>query len=147
MKKLLTLLALSTSLLAHAWTPTKPITVVIPNAPGAGNEIAFRILARQVEQKTGVTFVYDYRPGAFDTVAMNHFNTLPSDGYHVATPSCQSTYVSAEIWYANSVRFNAMDFVPVTTWAKAPWDFLLEQHRTLTLQKNSLPKFVQANDS
>jgi tripartite-type tricarboxylate transporter receptor subunit TctC len=123
MKKLLTLLALSTSLLAHAWIPTKPITVVIPNAPGAGNEIAFRILAQQVEQKTGITFVYDYRPGAFDTVAMNHFNTLPGDGYHVATPSCQSTYVSAEIWYANSVRFNPMDFVPVTNMGKSPLGF------------------------
>ena len=123
MKKLLTLLALSASLLAHAWTPTKSITVVIPNAPGAGNEIAFRILASQVEQKTGVNFVYEYRPGAVDTVAMNYFNTLPGDGYHVATPSCQSTYVSAEIWYANSVRFNPMDFVPVTNMGKSPLGF------------------------
>lgn len=123
MKKLLALLALASSLLAHAWTPTKSITVVIPNAPGAGNEIAFRILASQVEKKTGVNFVYEYRPGGFDTVAMNYFNTLPGDGYHVATPSCQSTYVSAEIWYSNSVRFNAMDFVPVTNMGKSPLGF------------------------
>jgi tripartite-type tricarboxylate transporter receptor subunit TctC len=121
MKKFLILLMFP--VLAYAWQPTKPITVVVPNAPGAGNEIAFRILAKQVEQKTGVNFVYEYRPGAVDTIAMNHFNTLPGDGYHIAVPSCQSTYVSAEIWYANSVRFNAMDFVPVTNMGKSPLGF------------------------
>jgi tripartite-type tricarboxylate transporter receptor subunit TctC len=121
MKKFLILLMFPA--LAYAWQPTKPITVVVPNAPGAGNEIAFRILAKQVEQKTGVNFVFDYRPGAVDTIAMNHFNTLPADGYHIAVPSCQSTYVSAEIWFANSVKFNAMDFVPVTNMGKSPLGF------------------------
>ena len=57
MKKLLVLLALTFSLVAHAWTPTKPITVVVPNAPGAGNEIAFRILAKQVEKNKNINFV------------------------------------------------------------------------------------------
>jgi len=124
MKKLLiTVLLATASVMAQAWTPSKPITVIVPNAPGAGNEIAFRILAAQVEAKIGTKFVYDYRPGAVDTVAMNYFNTLPGDGYHVATPSCQSTYVSAEIWYANSVKFNPMDFVPVTNMGKSPLGF------------------------
>lgn len=124
MKQLIaTLLLAVAAVSAQAWTPTKPITVVVPNAPGAGNEIAFRILAKQVEKATGATFVYDYRPGAFDTIAMNHFNTLPGDGNSVAIPSCQSTYVTAEIWYANNVRFNAMDFVPVTNIGKSPLGF------------------------
>ena len=124
MKKLLVTLALSVlPVFALAWQPTKPITVVVPNGPGAGNEIAFRILAKQVEPKTGVSFVYDYKPGAFDTIAMNHFDTLPNDGHHVAIPSCQSTYVSAEIWYANTAKFNAMHFTPVTNMGKSPLAF------------------------
>jgi hypothetical protein len=124
MKRIIaTVLLAMAAVSAQAWTPTKSIVVVVPNAPGAGNEIAFRILAQQVEKKTGANFVFDYRPGAFDTIAMNHFNTLPADGYHIAVPSCQSTYVAAEIWYANSVRFNAMDFVPVTNMGKSPLGF------------------------
>jgi tripartite-type tricarboxylate transporter receptor subunit TctC len=123
MKRLLSTLLFLVSLSAQAWEPTRPITVIVPNAPGAGNEIAFRTLAQQVEEKTGVNFVYDYRPGAFDVVAMNYFNTMPGDGYHVATPSCQSTYVTAEIWYANAVKFNAMNFVPVTNMGKSPLAF------------------------
>lgn len=123
MKKLLATLLLATaSFMAQAWAPSKPITVVVPNAPGAGNEIAFRILAKQVESKN-VNFVFDYKPGAFDTIAMNYFNTLPADGHHVAIPSCQSTYVTADIWYSSHVKFNAMDFVPVTNMGKSPLGF------------------------
>jgi tripartite-type tricarboxylate transporter receptor subunit TctC len=124
MKHLLAVLLVVASALAHAqWQPTKPVTVVVPNAPGAGNEIAFRILARQVEQKSKISFVYEYKPGAFDTIAMNYFNTLPADGHYVAIPSCQSTYVTADIWYSPNVKFNAMDFVPVTNIGKSPLGF------------------------
>lgn len=124
MKKLLaTLLLTATAMAVQAWTPTKPIVVVLPNSPGAGNEIAFRILAKQVEEKTGANFVFDYRPGADGTVAMNHLNTLPADGHHVAVPGCQSTYVTAEIWYSHNTKFNAMDFVPVTNIGKSPLGF------------------------
>jgi tripartite-type tricarboxylate transporter receptor subunit TctC len=124
MKKLLTTLAIALSTIsAHAWTPTKPIVVVLPNAPGAGNEIAFRILAKQVEKTTGASFTFEYKPGVSDIVAMNYFNTLPADGYYIAVPGCQGTYMSAEIWYPNSVKFNAMDFVPVTNIGKSPLGF------------------------
>lgn len=123
MKRFLATLLLATATLAHAWEPTKPITVIVPNAPGAGNEIAFRQLAKQVEAATKASFVYEYKPGAFDTVAMNHFDTLPGDGYAVAIPSCQSTYVTAEIWYSRAAKFNAMDFLPVTNMGKSPLAF------------------------
>lgn len=121
MKRFLAMLLLPIA--AAAWEPTKPITVVVPNAPGAGNEIAFRMLAKQVEERAKVSFVYEYKPGAFDTVAMNYFDTVPNDGYHVAIPSCQSTYVTAEIWYAKNTKFNAMDFLPVTNMGKSPLAF------------------------
>ena len=41
MKRLFVALFAAAAALAHAWEPTKPITVIVPNAPGAGNEIAF----------------------------------------------------------------------------------------------------------
>jgi tripartite-type tricarboxylate transporter receptor subunit TctC len=123
MKQLLVTLLTATAMAVQAWTPTKPIVVVLPNAPGAGNEIAFRILAKQVEKKTGANFVFDYRPGADGTVAMNHFNTLPADGHYVAVPGCQSIYVTAEIWYSHNTKFSAMDFVPVANIGKSPLGF------------------------
>ena len=117
------MMLLMVPILAAAWEPTKPITVVVPNGPGAGNEIAFRMLAKNVEQNTKVNFVYEYKPGAFDTVAMNYFASLPNDGYHISIPSCQSTYVASDIWYANQIKFNPMEFVPVTNMGKSPLAF------------------------
>lgn len=109
--------------LVLAWTPIKPVTVVVPNAPGAGNEIAFRTLAKQIEQKTGTVFVYDYKPGADGNIAMSHFETLPGDGYHITIPSCQSTFVTAELWYPQAAKFNVMSWNPVTNIGKSPLAF------------------------
>ena len=52
---LLTMLANGSVL---AWEPTKPVTVVIGNPTGAGNELAFRKLASIVEkQNPKINFV------------------------------------------------------------------------------------------
>ena len=55
MKKLLALLAFI-PLVAFAWQPTKPITVIFPNGPGAGNEISFFFVADIISEKTKVQF-------------------------------------------------------------------------------------------
>ena len=75
MKRLLALLLVTASTLVHAqWQPTKPVTVIVGNTPGAGNEIAFRKLA-QIVQKENPKFVYVVQniPGADSVIANNRF--------------------------------------------------------------------------
>lgn len=124
MKKILaTILAFITTA-AIAWQPTKPITVIFPNGPGAGNEISFRIVAKIVEEKNpSFKWNPDYRPGADGNIGMNYFNTMPADGHYVAMPSCQSTFVTAEIWYPQTVKFDAMDWEGVANIGKSPLAF------------------------
>jgi tripartite-type tricarboxylate transporter receptor subunit TctC len=43
-KKLL-IAAVLVPVMAWAWEPTRPVTAIVGNAPGAGNEMAFRKLA------------------------------------------------------------------------------------------------------
>ena len=62
-KKILAILALAPAL-CWAWQPTKPVTVIFPNGPGAGNEISFRIVADIIEKNTNAKFVSEYKPGA-----------------------------------------------------------------------------------
>ena len=78
LKKLLVLALLPIT--AWAWQPTRPVTVIFPNGPGAGNEISFRIVASIVERQTGTKFNSEYRPGADGNLAINHFVTVPADG-------------------------------------------------------------------
>ena len=122
MKKLLLTILLLPSL-ALAWQPTRPITVIFPNGPGAGNEISFRFVASIVEKKTKTTFASEYRPGADGNIAMNHFATVPADGYTIAVPACQSNWVTADIWYSNMLKYDAQSFEPVANIARSPLTF------------------------
>lgn len=108
---------------ACAWQPTKQVTVVFPNGPGAGNEIAFRIVADQVERQTGVRFVPEYRPGVDGNLAINHFVTVPRDGHTISVPACQSNWVTPEVWYRNVIKYNPMDLEPVANIARSPLAF------------------------
>ena len=122
MKRLL-LLLLMLPVTASAWQPSKPVTVVFPNAPGAGNEISLRIVADIVERKTGAKFNSEYRPGADGNIAINHFVTVPRDGHTIAVPACQSNWVTPEIWYSKIIQYNPMDLEPIANIARSPLAF------------------------
>jgi len=114
---------LLTSTAVWAWQPTRPVTVIFPNGPGAGNEISFRIVAEQIERTTGVKFVSEYRPGADGNVAGNHFVSVPADGHTIMVPACQSNWVTPDIWYSKIVRYDAQNFEPVANIARSPLAF------------------------
>lgn len=107
-----------------AWQPTKPVTVIFPNGPGAGNEISYRIVAKLVEEKyPQFKWNPDYRPGADGNIAINHFVTVPNDGHTIAVPACQSNWVTPEVWYSKIVKYNPMDLEPVANIARSPLAF------------------------
>ena len=120
MKKLLAILLLL-PVLAMAWEPTKPVTIIIGNAPGAGNEIAARKLS-EIVQKSYPKFVYVVQnmPGADSVISMNHFSTVAPDGYTVAIPSHMSTYVTNDIWEKSIKKFEFNSFTDVMTIGKSP---------------------------
>jgi tripartite-type tricarboxylate transporter receptor subunit TctC len=119
--KFLILMLFATNVLA--WQPTKVVTVIFPNPPGAGNEISFRVVANIVERETGVKFTSEYRSGADGNIAMNHFVTVPTDGHTISVPACQSTWVTSEVWYPHVAKYNPMDLEPVANIARSPLAF------------------------
>ena len=49
---------------AHAQTyPARPVTFVVPFAPGGGTEFLARLLGQRLEQRLGTPFVIENRPG------------------------------------------------------------------------------------
>ena len=119
-KKLL-IAVLVVPVLAWAWEPTKPVTVVIGNTPGAGNEMAFRKLA-EIVQKRNPNFVYVVQniPGADSVIANNKFLEAPADGYTINLPSHMSSYVTNDIWEKSIKKYNYDSFVDVLTMGKSP---------------------------
>lgn len=119
--KFLALCLLSSS--ALAWQPTKPVTVIFPNGPGAGNEISFRIVAEQIEKSTNAKFVSEYKPGADGNIAGNYFNNVLADGHTIMVPACQSNWVTPEVWYSKMVKYDAQHWDPVANIARSPLAF------------------------
>jgi tripartite-type tricarboxylate transporter receptor subunit TctC len=119
-KKLL-IAALLAPVIAFAWEPTRPVTVVIGNTPGAGNEMAFRKLA-EIVQKRNSNFVYVVQniPGADSVIANNKFLEAVNDGHTINLPSHMSSYVTNDIWEKNIKKYNYDSFVDVLTMGKSP---------------------------
>jgi len=122
MKKLFVTLTLAVlPMFAFAWEPTKPVTVIIGNTPGAGNEMAFRKLA-EIVQKQNPKFVYVVQniPGADSVIANNKFLEANNDGHTINLPSHMSSYVTNDIWEKNIKKYNYDSFVDVLTMGKSP---------------------------
>ena len=146
MKRLLALLLL-VPVLAMAWEPTKPVTVIIGNTPGAGNEIAFRKLA-EIVQKQDPKFVYVVQniPGADSVVATNKFLTEPADGYTINLPSHMSTYVTNDIWEKNIKKFKYDDFVDVLTIGKSPLALVASPKSDVNTPEQFVKRIHTTND-
>ena len=65
---------------AQNW-PTRPVRIIVPFAPGGGNDIAARIVAQHMHDSFGQTAVVDNRAGAGSTLGTDVAAKAPPDGY------------------------------------------------------------------
>ena len=121
MNKLLLAFLLLFSNFAYAWEPTKTVTAIIGNTPGSGGEVAFRMLAQIVQKNNPkVNFIVQNMPGAGGVIALNHFMSVTNDGTYVALPAHMDIYVTHDIWYKKSKRYEYNTFSDVLTMGKSP---------------------------
>ncbi len=63
--------------------PTKPITIVVPQAAGAPNDLMARIMAPEMAKILGQPVVVDNRPGADNLLGFEYVAKAPPDGHTV----------------------------------------------------------------
>jgi tripartite-type tricarboxylate transporter receptor subunit TctC len=63
--------------------PTRPVTIVVPFAPGGPTDIVARSLAQAMEKSLGGTVVVENKPGAGGTLAVADVARAPADGYRL----------------------------------------------------------------
>jgi len=61
--------------------PSRPVTMVVPFAPGAATEIEGRIYANKLIEAWGQPFILDFKPGANMTIGMNAVVKARPDGH------------------------------------------------------------------
>lgn len=81
----------STLVSAQPTFPTKPITLVVPFAPGGGNDILARLIAPKMSQQLGQPIVIENKPGAGGNLGADYVAHAAPDGYTVVIASSQIT--------------------------------------------------------
>ena len=63
--------------------PTKPVTLVVPTAPGGGTDIAARLFADELGKTMKQSFVVDNRAGGSAIIGTDNVAKAPPDGYRL----------------------------------------------------------------
>lgn len=72
---------------ANAQYPNKPITLIVPWAPGGSTDQTARVLAKAAENYLGQPIIVVNRPGASTTIGMAELAKAAPDGYTIGTLS------------------------------------------------------------
>lgn len=98
--------------------PNRPVTMVVPFAPGGYTDVVARLLAEQMGKSMGQGFVVDNRPGAGSTIGTKYLAHTKPDGYTVGLVSM--SLVIAKYLYQPEPFDAIKDFAPVAKLAEAP---------------------------
>lgn len=63
--------------------PSRPVSLVMPLSPGGVAEIEARLLTPKLQANLGQPFVFDFRPGAGQTIGIAHVLKSAPDGYTI----------------------------------------------------------------
>jgi len=98
-------MALTVTAAAHAEFPERPITLVVPYAPGGAADALARLLAQRMGAKLDASIVVENRPGASGTIGEAYVAKAAADGYTMlydATPYSINPHLFAKMPYSNT---------------------------------------------
>ncbi|TMH17867.1 MAG: tripartite tricarboxylate transporter substrate binding protein [Betaproteobacteria bacterium] len=105
--------------------PSRPVTIIVPQAAGGANDILGRILAQELSKGLGQQFVVENRVGANGNIGTQAAAKAPRDGYTLLFTISAAHAVNPTL-YAKVPFDPVKDFEPVMLVATVP--FLLVVH-------------------
>lgn len=124
------LLAAAPAVTAQTSFPVKPVRMVVPFAPGGGVDVTARILAQQLTQRVGQSFLVENRTGASGIIGVEYVARSAPDGYTLLVGS-QTTQAVVPAMYKVSYD-TARDFTGITEIARSP--LLIVVHPSLPVK-------------
>lgn len=121
-----TVLCLSAT--AQSSFPTKPVTLVVPNAPGGAIDILARLLERSLSEAWKQPVVVQYKPGAGTVLGTDFVAKSAPDGHtlgmvitgHMINPSLRKTMPFDTVRDLSGVSLIAISPIVLTATAKLP---------------------------
>ena len=99
--------------------PSKSIRLIVPFAPGGGNDTVARAVAQQMSQSLGQAVIVDNKPGAGGVLGADLAAKAPPDGYTIFLGGVGSLVVNPQVIAKNSYD-PIRDFSPIILLATAP---------------------------
>jgi len=127
---------LSAATPAQAAWPEKPITLVVPFAPGGPTDMVARVLAQSVGEQLGQSVVVDNKPGANANIGNAFVAKAEPDGYTVLY-NTSSAALSPALYKTLSYDVRK-DLAPVTLTAVVPLALVVNP----TLPVTTVAEFV-----
>ena len=112
------------SALAQAW-PSKPIRIVIAQAPGSATDVISRVVGNQLSVSLGQPIVIDARPGAGGALGTEVAARSAPDGYTLFMGN-NSTHGSNPAVYAKLPYDAVKDFAPISFVASVPYVLVVD---------------------
>lgn len=123
--------------------PSRPITIVLPFAPGGAGDLLARIVGAKLEQQLGKPVLIEGKPGAGGVVATNFVAKGTPDGYTLLMGTSSPLAIDATLY--KTLPYNpATDFIPVADVASVP--FVLVVNPSLSVKTvKELIEFAKTN--
>jgi tripartite-type tricarboxylate transporter receptor subunit TctC len=100
--------------------PNRPVTFVVPFAPGGVTDLFARLVAQKLEQKFGKPFVVENRPGGGGMTAVTGVARAAPDGYTIIMAS--STALAINVSVRKSLPYDpTKDLTPIALLARVPF--------------------------
>jgi tripartite-type tricarboxylate transporter receptor subunit TctC len=109
------ILANTDAVTAQEKFPTKPITLIVPNAPGSGMDMEARGIAPYVQKHLGVTVTIENVPGAQTKIGMVRAWKAKPDGYTSVVITMPTPILVEKTM---DVEYRTRDFKYVYGWSK-----------------------------
>jgi tripartite-type tricarboxylate transporter receptor subunit TctC len=100
--------------------PIRPVSFVVPFAPGGVTDLLARLLGQKLEQRLGKPFVVENKPGASAILAATAVARSAPDGYTIMMAS--STPMALNVTVRKSLPYDpTVDLAPVALIARVPF--------------------------
>jgi tripartite-type tricarboxylate transporter receptor subunit TctC len=99
---------------AQAW-PVKPVTVIIPFAPGGTTDIQARIVSEGLSRRLGQPFLPRNMPGATGAIATEYVARAAPDGYTLLFASSAQT---TSVPMTEKVNYKLEELAPVSVFGR-----------------------------
>src|SRR5438128_1166191 len=117
--------------------PTKPVSLIVPWAPGGSTDILARIVGQHLYQSMGQPIVIENRTGAAGNIGTSAVARAPADGYTLLF-NTMSVHTMNHALFASMPFDGVKDFSPITLLAYVTNTMVVHP----SVPANTVPEFI-----